>query len=122
MKTLGVCSDRSAYAHPKPLDQTRVQRRRAHQSRSRKVKGSANGCQRVAAVERRHARMAAWRFAYAPKATAALVAHAGSIRGETLHMAGMAATDAWRAPWPMPVARRSSAFPVATSAAGKTRP
>lgn len=87
-------------------------------SRSRKIKGSANGCagSRRRTTARPHDRMAA----YAPKATAALVAHAGSIRGETLHMAGMARNRrlarAVAGAGSAAFMRRSSAFLVANSA------
>lgn len=74
------------YAHPKPLDQARVQLCRAYKSRSRKGKGPAHRRKQVAAVARLHARLSA----YASKATTALVACAGSIRGATLNMVGLA--------------------------------
>lgn len=56
-KTLAVRNDGSAYAHPKPLDQARVQLRRAYKSRSRKGKGPAHWRKQVAAVARLHARL-----------------------------------------------------------------
>ena len=89
VKELAVCSDGVRYQAPKPLRYYLKKLRRLNKSLSRKVKGSANWHKQVAAIQRLHARIADIRNDAIHKATSAIVARAGEVKAEDLHIAGM---------------------------------